>query len=86
MIYFIVMIIIITIILNLRLIIIVYIYLAPNNFRLIIYTINICCDIQIKISMRLIPKLEKVLHMYNFPLCILLPDYGCCTGEPKRVA
>ena len=36
--------------------------------------------------MQLILKLDKVLRMYNFPLCILLPDYGCCTGEPKHVA
>ena len=87
MIYFIVMSIIITIILNLRLIIIiVYIYLVPNNFPLIICIINISDDIQVEISVHLILKLDKALYMHNFSLCILLPDYGSCTGEPKHVA
>ena len=43
-------------------------------------------DIQVQISVQLILKLNTVLHMYNFSLCISMPDYGSCTGEPKHVA
>jgi len=31
-------------------------------------------------------KLDKVLYIINFPFYILLPNYGCCTGELQHVA
>jgi len=65
---------------------ITYIYLEPSNFRLIIYIINISYDTQVGISTRLIRKLDKALHMYNFSFCVLLSDYGSCTSKPKLVA
>jgi hypothetical protein len=36
--------------------------------------------------MQLILKLDKVLHMYNLSLCVLLPDDGSFIGELKHVA
>jgi hypothetical protein len=43
-------------------------------------------DTQVEISKQLILKLDKVSHMHNFSLCILLPDDSSFIGEPKHVA
>ena len=54
------------------LIAIVYFCPVPNNF----WIMYIFYDTQVEISVQLIQKLDKVLHMYNFSLCVLLPDDG----------
>ena len=54
------------------LIAIVYICLVPNNS----WIIYIFYGTQVEISTQLIQELDKALHMYNFSLCVLLPDDG----------
>ena len=55
-----------------RLIAIINICLVLNNF----WIIYIFYDILVGVSVQLIQRLDKVLHMYNSSLCVLLPDDG----------
>jgi len=50
------------------------------------YIIYISYNLQVEISMQLMLKLGKLLHIYNFALFILLPDDVDFTVKPKYVA
>jgi hypothetical protein len=50
------------------------------------YIIYISYDLQVEISVQLILKLGKLLHISNFALPILLPDDVAFIVKPKYVA
>jgi hypothetical protein len=61
-----------------------YTCLLPNNFRLIIH-IHILWPTSWDLN-AVNAKLDKLLHIYNFALSVLLPDDVSFIGKPEYAA